>query len=86
MDQENTKKWRKIVAKAWADENYKKCLVEDPKAVLQEEGLELPEELNYRVIEDDATTRTLVLNWPPQDDDGSESLEERLAAFGYIGF
>lgn len=83
MNQENNKKWQKIVAKAWADEGYKKRLLDDPNTVLKEEGLEIPEGVNFRIIEDTEKTRTLILPWPKVEGD-IEDMEERLAAFGYI--
>lgn len=85
MNEENTKKWRKIVAKAWMDEGYKKRLIEDPNAVMKEEGMDIPEDINFRIMEDSEKVRTLILPWP-KCEEGAEDMEERLAAFGYWGF
>lgn len=85
MSTENKKKWQKIVAKAWMDEDYKNRLLEDPNSVLQEEGVEIPEGVSFRVMEDSDQVKTLVLPWPKVEGSVDE-MEERLAAFGYIGF
>jgi nitrile hydratase alpha subunit len=86
MSTESKKKWQKVVAKAWMDEGYKQRLLKDPNVVLQEEGIEIPEGINFRVMEDSEKVRTLILPWPKVKEDNVDELEERLAAFGYIGF
>jgi hypothetical protein len=74
-----SKSWPKIVAKAWIDEAYKKKLLENPKKILKEEGIEIPTDLNIRVIEDTPNTQTLVI--PPATQSASaEKIENRLAA------
>ena len=83
MDRKEAQKiWARIVAKAWADENFKKRLLKDPAAVGKEEGLPVPQGITIRVMEDNAKTRTLVL--PPPPPGGSADIErvgERLAAW-----
>lgn len=74
-----TKTWARVVAKAWADEEFKRRLLADPAAVAAEEGVLLPEGLTLKVIEDAPGIRTLVL--PPLPS-GLQTLvegEERLA-------
>jgi len=61
--QDLRKTWARVVAKAWADEEYKRRLLADPAAVAREEGAPLPTGLTLKVIEDAPGTRTLVL--PP---------------------
>lgn len=73
------KKWMRIVAKAWADEDYKRRLLEEPGAVLAEEGLAVPG-VKFRVVEDTPGLRTLVIPPAPDASEGVENMEERLAA------
>lgn len=43
--QEFQKAWSKVVAKAWSDASFKKRLFKDPKTVLTELGIEVPENI-----------------------------------------
>ena len=76
------KQWAKIVAKAWADEDYKRRLMDDPGAVLSEEGMKVPEGLQISVVE--ATEKQAWLVLPPKPETGKigriEEGVERLAA------
>lgn len=78
---EQQKLWAKIVAKAWADEDYKQRLLDDPAAVLRAEGMTLPEGVEINVVEATAKKAWFVL--PMQPDEGALVGEERLAAGGY---
>ena len=75
--------WIRVVAKAWADEDYKARLLSDPAAVLTEEGIALPEGKSVRIVEATANETVLIL---PEQTEGaqSEGLEERLAAAMYF--
>lgn len=77
--------WAKVVAKAWADEAYKKKLISDPVAVLKAEGIETPQGAQLKVVEDTATLRHLVLPAMPADAAGLDeaAVSERLAATDY---
>lgn len=55
-----------ILAKAAADEDFRACLLDDPKAVISAElGVSIPDGFTVQVHEDDATTAHFVL--PPSD-------------------
>jgi hypothetical protein len=43
--------WSQIVAKAWCDEGFMKRLLLNPRDVLSEHGLEVPEDREVRVAE-----------------------------------
>ena len=75
-----SKIWARVVAKAWADEEYKRRLLADPAAVAREEGVPVPEGLTLKVIEDAPGTRTLVLPPRPAEIGSVVEAEERLAA------
>ncbi len=50
--EEQAKAYSRVVAKAWADKTFKQRLLADPKAVLQEEGISVPEGVEVRVVEE----------------------------------
>lgn len=51
--------WGEIIAKSWDDEEFKKRVIADPKAVMKEYGVEISEQMNVAVVED-----TDVWVWP----------------------
>ena len=53
--------WTSIVEKASCDADFKKRLLADPKAVLAEEGVAIPEGVAVRVVESTPTETWLVL-------------------------
>ncbi len=57
-----------VIAKATRDEAFKARLMNDPKAVLEEAGFELPDGLAVRVVENTDRTMHLVLPVPPEGD------------------
>jgi len=81
--QELTKTWARVVAKAWADEEYKRRLLADPAAVAKEEGVPIPAGLTLKVVEDASGTRTLVLPPRPAELVAAVEPEERRAAEGF---
>ncbi|MHA7967458.1 NHLP leader peptide family RiPP precursor [Paenibacillus sp. CAU 1782] len=55
-----------IIEKAWADEEFKKKLIADPKAALKEAfDLDIPADINVEVLEETADTYYLVLPQSP---------------------
>ena len=68
MDQnEQNKKIAQLIAKAWADDNFKKKLLSDPAAVLKAEGMELPAGMGIRAVEDTQTMHHLVIPAKPTE-------------------
>jgi hypothetical protein len=56
-----------IAAKALDDDDYRQTLIAEPKPVLREEGLVVPDELEVVVVENTADRVYLVLpSQPPQ--------------------
>jgi len=72
--------WSRVVAKAWADQEYKRRLLADPAAVAKEEGVPLPAGLTLKVIEDAPGIRTIVLPPLPAEIGPAVVVEERHAA------
>lgn len=77
---ERQKRWTKIVAKAWADNDYKARLLADPAAVLAKEGLTVPEGVSLRVAEAADGEAVLVIPAKPSGHEAGEMDVERLAA------
>lgn len=64
-----------IIAKAWKNEAYKQELLNNSKAVIEQEfGLQLADDINVQVVEEDADSLYLVL--PMQPDSSTEELSE----------
>ena len=82
VQNEQAKLWAKVVAKAWADEDYKKRLMGDPASVLVEEGMPVLEGLEIKVVEATEKQAWIVLPPKPEEDKIEEALEARLAAGG----
>ncbi|MCL1467185.1 NHLP leader peptide family RiPP precursor [Argonema galeatum] len=55
--------WAKIIAKAWADEEFKQRLLENPTRVLEEEGIAIPEGLEIQI---EPTDNSLEFIIPPE--------------------
>ncbi len=73
----------KIIAKAWQDEAFKQELINNPKAaIIREMGLvEMPDNLDFRVLEENANTFYLVLPMKPEITEiGGELSSEELEA------
>jgi hypothetical protein len=43
--------WAQIVARAWCDEDFMKCLRSDPRRVMTEHGFDVPEDTAIQVEE-----------------------------------
>jgi len=59
--------WGRIWARCWTDASFKTRLLADPVAVLQAEGVALPQEMQWRAVEDTAQLRHFVLPTRPTE-------------------
>ena len=62
---ESRRKLSDLFAACWKDDALKARLMEDPKAVLAEHGLPVPDSLNLKVVANDDTTVHITLPAPP---------------------
>jgi len=60
-------KMSQVIAKCWADEGFKRKLLEDPATTLKAEGMELPAGQSIKVLEDDDKVRHLVIPAKPTE-------------------
>ncbi|MFI3315059.1 MAG: nitrile hydratase subunit alpha [Rikenellaceae bacterium] len=76
------KLWAKIVAKAWADEDYKDNLVNNTRDALKSEGIEFAEGVNLHVVSvaKESTESDVYLLLPESFDSYIEDSEDRKAA------
>lgn len=58
---------KKLVEKAWEDEDFKKQLLDDPKAVLDKAGVKFPENVTVEVLEETANKAYVVLPVNPNE-------------------
>lgn len=78
--------WGQIVARAWSDEDFKRRLLSEPRVVLAEHGLEVPEGTEVRVVEDTAAVRHLTLPPSPEGELADEELVGTAVMDSYCGF
>ncbi|KJS00319.1 MAG: hypothetical protein VR68_07240, partial [Peptococcaceae bacterium BRH_c4a] len=62
------------ISKAWKDENFKKDLMEKPHKALTQLGVNVPEKIEIKVVEESAKVLYLVLPVNPEDELTDESL------------
>lgn len=73
------KEWATVIARAWADEDFKKKLLSDPKATLKEHGIEFPAQITVNITEGKKDEINLTLPVKPEGMSGSvEDLQERM--------
>ena len=88
MDREEFQKaYGKVVAKAWADPDFKAKLLADPKTVLKENGVEIPEDAEILVVENTDKIVHLILPPAPTGQLSEEALENLAGgAINYGGY
>jgi hypothetical protein len=86
--------WSQIVARAWCDEGFMKRLLSNPRDVLSEHGLEVPEGMDVRVEEgtevkmeeEDGMVRHFILPVDPPDELTDEDLDGHAVSYcGWCG-
>jgi hypothetical protein len=68
---EQEKKLSRVMARAWRDDDFKKRLLADPAAVLNENGIEIPEGVTVKIREWEENEICLILPSKPRDLVGS---------------
>jgi hypothetical protein len=75
--------WAQIVVKAWSDEKFKKRLMQNPKEVLKEFGIDTSK-TEYAIIEDTESKKTLVMPKRPEGLSDEEMKKMNAANFNQI--
>lgn len=81
--EEQAKRMQKVIAKAWADEAFKKKLLADATAVLKGEGVAIPQGVEVRVVEDTGKVFHIVIPPKPTSDELVDNELEAVAGGGY---
>ncbi len=68
------KQWGKIVARAWADAEFKERLLADPQVVLREHGIETAPGIEFKIMEGEPGVQHLVLPPKPSEEMSEEDL------------
>ncbi len=74
--EEQDKRYGQLIAKAWADEEFKAKLKADPKAAMAEVGMDLAEGVDIEVVESTPEKAYLVI--PPKPEAVGELSDEDL--------
>lgn len=77
---------KSAITKAWKDENFKKDLMEKPHKALTQLGVNVPEKIEIRVVEESAKVLYLVLPVNPEGELTDENLEDVAGGFACKGF
>lgn len=56
--------YAKIITRAWKDQKFKAKLLSNPRAAFKEMGLEIPENIQVKVVEERPNSFTFVLPMP----------------------
>ena len=64
--------YARLIAKAWANEAFKKRLTDSPLEVMKEEGFNIPEGVKVRILEDSESEVHLVIPSRPSSEEMSE--------------
>lgn len=75
-----------LIAKATKDENFRKLLLENPRAAIENEtGIKMPDTLNLKVVEEDTATFYLILPpvINPETEDELSEAELEMVSGGY---
>lgn len=74
----------KIIAKAWADDDFKRRLLADPVSALRAEGIDVPAGIAISVVENTADRFTFVLPRKPKDELSERELATASGAGDYM--
>ena len=78
---EQNKAFAELYASCWKDEALKARFMADPKAVLAERGIDMPDKIDVKVVENSDNTVHITLPVPP-DGHHELSMEELSHAAG----
>ena len=86
IDKQRKQLEEKLIVKAMKDESFRKNLLENPKAAIEEEtGIKLPESINLKVVEENPSTFYMVLppKINPETEDELSEAELEMVSGGY---
>jgi hypothetical protein len=74
------RQWGRIVARAWDDETFRRRLLEEPAAVLCEEGIDVSPDMTVCIVEDESAPRVDegLCFWLPPSPDTADLIADDL--------
>lgn len=78
------KTWQDVIVKCWTDDEFKKKLMSDPEKTLTSEGMDIPEGLTINVVENTASSQTIIIPEKPGEEpvSSSDTLRKQVGARG----
>jgi hypothetical protein len=86
IDKQRKQLEEKLIARAMKDEAFRKTLLENPKAAIEEEtGIKIPDAINLKVVEENPSTFYLILppKINPEAEDELSEAELEMVSGGY---
>ncbi|MBS0650973.1 MAG: NHLP leader peptide family RiPP precursor [Verrucomicrobia bacterium] len=80
------KAWSKMIAKAWNDPAFKEKLMKTPLAVFKEEGIQIPEGIQFKVDENTHKVIHLTIPEKPQGNLSESQLKDVAAGVSGVNF
>lgn len=77
------KNWNKIIRKIWDDPTQKEKLLQNPRSVLKENGINIPENVAIHIHENAENAIHFVLPQKPPKDLSDDFLSHIVAGFHY---
>lgn len=76
----DSKKMSKLMMELYANPELKEAFLNDPKKVMAEKGIEVPENQEIKAVEETASTKYIVLPYIEDDSDfSSEIMEQKVS-------
>lgn len=72
------KKYGQLIAKCWADEEFKKKFIKSPAKVLKEQGIEVPKGMKFKVVENTDKLAYIVIPQKPSQELSDEQLDKAV--------
>ncbi len=70
--------YAKVIAQAWVDEEFKKRLLADSATVLKESGIEVPEGMTVRFVEEEPKENEIIVPLPPRPHETADLSDDDL--------
>ena len=82
---EGAKQYGQMVAKCWLDPEYKRSVMEDPAGAMRELGIEVPEGVEIRIVENTDTVQYVAIPANPPEELSEEMLSQVAGGYTTLG-